>query len=267
MPHTQSLDPQNQFHAAVVIPTILRPQLRRAVESVFLQSLRGRIHLLIGIDKALGNRDLIPQLIAAAPAHVHITVIDPGYSTSARHGGIYSNHFGGGLKTILSYLANSRFVAYLDDDNWYAPDHLAALLAAIDGHDWAYSLRWYAHPRGDLGLCEDKWESVGPERGYYARTFGGFVDTSSIMLDKAACHMLFPIWSMALSKKGDGEDRMVFKALRENRRPGGATGKPTSYYTLDPNDSMHARREKWIRDAGIGVPSPWPRPTDRLAGR
>ncbi len=30
---------------------------------------------------------------------------------------------------MLSYLANSRYVAYLDDDNWWADDHLSAMHA------------------------------------------------------------------------------------------------------------------------------------------
>ena len=40
---------QNTFDAAVVIPTILRPELGDALRSVFAQDLGGRIHALIGI--------------------------------------------------------------------------------------------------------------------------------------------------------------------------------------------------------------------------
>jgi len=38
------------FDAAVVMPTLLRPSLERAVRSVFAQDLGGRIQLLIGVD-------------------------------------------------------------------------------------------------------------------------------------------------------------------------------------------------------------------------
>ncbi len=41
---------QLPFDAAVVIATVLKPTLTRAVCSVFNQSFAGRIHVLIGVD-------------------------------------------------------------------------------------------------------------------------------------------------------------------------------------------------------------------------
>jgi len=47
---------------------------------------------------------------------------------------------------MLVYAANSRYVGYLDDDNWIHEGYLARLRAAIEGRDWAYTLRWYVDP-------------------------------------------------------------------------------------------------------------------------
>jgi hypothetical protein len=260
-------DIQKQFAVAVVIPTVLRPHLRWALESVFRQDLEGSIQVLIGIDKPLGERSLLDALLLEAPPNVHITVLDPGYSTSVRHGGIYSTHYGGALRTILSYLANSHYIAYLDDDDWFAPGHLSSLLTAIRGHAWAYSLRWYGHPARPEGLCIDEWESTGPDTGIFKERFGGFVAPSCMMLDKSVCHMLLPFWSVAMFADGGGEDRRIFEKLRGHGFPGGATHRATSYCTLDPNDAAHPLRIEWMRGKGVDLPDDWLEGPPRLVGR
>ena len=246
------MDPQPHFDAAVVIPTVLRPSLVEAVRSVFAQTLAGRIQILIGIDKPLGEPAILDRLRAECPSRMHLTLLDLGYSTSARHGGIYSNAYSGALRTILSYAANSARVAYLDDDNWWGPTHLSDLARALAGHDWAFSRRWYVDPATDAPLAVDRWESVGIG-GAYAEMFGGFVDTSSLMLEKGRCHAVFPLWAIAMFPKGSGEDRMVFQALKEMK--GRATGEATSFYRLNPEDGNHARRLEWIAAAKAGTES------------
>ena len=240
------MDSQIPFDAAVVVPTVLRPSLLGAIRSVFAQDLPGRIQILIGIDRPLGDRSILDRLSAECPSHMHLSILDLGYSTSVRHGGIYSNAYSGALRTILSYAANSPRVAYLDDDNWWAPTHLSDLIAALEGHDWAFSHRWYVDSATDAPLAIDRWESVGLG-GAFAEDFGGFVDTSSLMLEKGRCHMVFPLWAIAMFPKGDGEDRTVFQALKTMQ--GRTTAKATSFYRLNPADGNHAIRLGWIADA------------------
>jgi len=261
------IDPQQGFDVAVVVPTVLRPHLRDALESVYAQDFAGTIQILIGIDKALGRREFLDELIAAAPAHMHVTVLDPGYSTSKRHGGVHNCFYGGALRTILSYLANSRYVAYLDDDDWFASDHLSSMLAAIPGNDWAYSQRWYGHPNKFQGLCIDAWESVGPGKGIYKESFGGFVAPSCLMLDKIRCEQLLSLWSVSPFPGGDGEDRLIFDALNKNGFRGAATSNASSYCTLDVNDGNHGNRLQWMREQGVLNVADWSATRDRLIGR
>jgi hypothetical protein len=256
----QGIDPQRPFAAAVVIPTILRPTLRRAVESVFAQDMEAPIQILIGVDKSLGCAELLSQLQRICPANRHLTIIDLGYSTSARHGGVHVNHYGGSLRTALSFLANSRYVAYLDDDNWFSPNHVRTLLVAIKRHDWAFSKRWYVHPCDSTPLCVDEWESVGPDAGVYAEDCGGFVDTSTLMLDKLKCAATLHCWSQAYAPGGDGEDRILFKALRKADLRGQGSAVASCYYTLDPKDASHEWRRQLMAQKGVfleaGVTSP-----------
>ncbi|HEV2674358.1 MAG TPA: hypothetical protein VGV37_07435 [Aliidongia sp.] len=255
---------QPPFDVSVVIPTVLRPELGRAVRSVFAQAFEGRVQILLGIDDPIGDPALPATLAGECPATMHLSVLDPGYSTSARHGGLYPNRFSGALRTILTYLANSRLVAYLDDDNWWAPDHLASLVRAIDGMDWAYSQRLFVEAATNEPICVDQWESVGPDAGLFQEKFGGFVDPSSLMIDKIACHDLPPLWSLAAFDDGSGEDRLVFKALKEHFR-GRPTGLATSYYVIRPDDPMHPARLHMMRAAGIALPSESAMPGQSLA--
>lgn len=208
--------------------TVVRDTLPQALRSVFAQEFAGRIRVMIGIDRWAGQREAVEQLAAQSPSHVTVSVLDLGYSTSQRHGGTWPSHYGGALKTILSYAVNSRYVTYLDDDNWYSPDHVSSMMKAIQGKAWAYALRHFVDAASGEPLCPDTWESVGPDRGVYASAQGGFVDTNSYLIDAFACYDVFPEWAMTRFAGGTGGDRQVFQKLRT--RPWGTNGAHTVYY-------------------------------------
>jgi hypothetical protein len=238
---------QQPFDAAVIIPTTCRPSLQRAVASVFRQIGVARIHVLIGVDVVRGDPTIIDRLLAERPPHHAVTVLDLGYSTSVRHGGLYASQDGGALRTMLTYAANSRYVAYLDDDNWLHESHLARLRTAIEGHDWAYTLRWFVEPETLEPLAVDRWESVGPGQGVYRELFGGFVDPNSLMLDKLKCAAAIASWTipMQADARGRTADRIVFDRLRGHSA--GSTNTPTAYYLLNPNDANSRARLDYLR--------------------
>jgi hypothetical protein len=245
--------PQQQpATVAVALQTILRPSVERAIRSVFEQDLDAPIHLLIGVDKHVGKSALLDRALALRPPNVHVTRFDPGYSTSARHGGVHSNYFGGALRTILSFAANSRYVAYLDDDDWYLPTHLSSLLRAIKRCDWAHSLRSFVNPYNLETMCVDTIENLGPNKGVYA-SWGGFACPSSLMLDKRACAPILHLWSEAGTTNGDAEDRVFFKALCEHFKSYGATGEATVNCVIKPEDGNHPIREKVILESGYPI--------------
>lgn len=236
-------DPQVPAAVAVVIPTILRPSLARALTSVFAQQFGGRIQVLIGIDQPQGSIDLLEATCALAPSNCLVQALYPGYSTSVRHGGLWAARDGGALRTILSYLANAPLIAYLDDDNWWGPNHLATLARAIEPVDWAFSLRWFVHPDSARPVCVDQWESVGPEAGIFRDRFGGFVDPNCLMIKRPNCDPVLPVWTMPLAgdPKGMSADRNVFAFLSKHRSHA-STGEASVFYLLDPTDGLHPLR-------------------------
>lgn len=236
-------DVQAPFDVAVVMPSILRPTIVDALDSIYAQDLQGRIQILIGVDQPANDIAVIDRAVAHRASHCCVNVFYPGYSTSARHGGLHPARDGGVLRCVLSYLANSPYVAYLDDDNWWAPNHLSTLRAAIEGVDWAYALRWFVHEETRRPICIDEWESVGPGRGFYVEPNGGWVDPNCLMLNKLLCEPILRWWTVPLAgdAKAMSADRHVFHYLNRKYR-GAATDQATVFYQLDPTDGMHGYR-------------------------
>ena len=242
---------QQGFDAAVIMPTVGRPSLGEAVQSVYEQAFDGRIQLLIGVDAPLGSFEEHELLFAAAPPNVTVCFYYPGYSTSVRHGGLHPARDGGVLRAVLTYMAHSRYVAYLDDDNRWNPLHLQSLLSAIQGRDWAYADRWFLHQDSREVACADDWESVGPGRGVFADMNGGWVDPNCLMFDKLACEPVIRWWTIPLSgdRKAMSADRHVYNYLQQKSAPS-ATGLITTYYALQPDDGMHPFRLEMMEGRG-----------------
>ena len=90
---------------------------------------------LIGIDVPLDPAAVLKETCRMVPDRHAVVCFCPGHSTSPWRGGPLAALDGRALCTILSYLANSPFVAYLDDDSWWADDrdHLAPWHKALIG--------------------------------------------------------------------------------------------------------------------------------------
>ena len=223
------------FDVAVVIPSLIRPSLLETLTSIYRQHFDGTIQILIGADGEAQHPDLLDPLGENAPDHVTVTLVNPGYSTSTRHGGLHhAPRDGGALRTILSFLAHSRYVAYLDDDNLWYPDHLSDLSKAITGVDWAFSLRWLIDEETDKKIAIDQWHSVGPGKGAMLQKMGGFVDPNTLMINKITCADILHLWSGAT---GDWEeigavDRSFSEALVRTKRARG-TGRASVLYKIN----------------------------------
>jgi hypothetical protein len=202
------------------------------------------------VDVHQGDTALLDQIQAECPSHVTLTIVDPGYSTSIRHGGLYANAYGGSIRTVLSYLANSPYLAYLDDNDWWGANHLSLLKLAIADKEWAWSGRWLVHSQTNWPICRDEWDSVGPGKGINTDRFGGFVQPSGLMINGQACQYLLPLWSMAAFADGGGEDRLIFDQLNKNHK-GAGTGQFTSFCTLSPDSLEHDHHKREFQARGL----------------
>jgi hypothetical protein len=247
------------FDIAVSMTSMLRPSLLAAVRSVFAQDFRGRVQVLIGIDRTVGSRDVLDTIRNECPPHMAVTVCDPGYSTARRNGGVSPSPNGGAMPAVLSWLAHARYLAYLDDDNWWAPDHLSSLHTTIragSGVGWAWSDRWLVRASDDRPLAIDRWMSAGTGRGLFKDRIGGMVDTNCLLIDRARSADALWRWGHTFHPQHGDHDRQIFKALLR-KEPGAATGKATVYYRLTEE------REATVRKM-MSLPAEPPPTTNRI---
>ena len=227
--HDDGKGPANAIRRRGRHGTVVRPTIAQAMRSVFAQQFPGRIQMLVGIDRWEGPRALLEQLIAECPSHVAVTTLDLGYSTSKRHGGLYPSSYGGALKTILSYAANSRYVTYLDDDNWYAPTHLASMLRRRRRQGLGVRA---AHFR----RCGDRTSSSVRTRGNRSvpgavstrrRRAGSSTRTATSSTSSPAPNV-FLEWANTRFQGGTGGDRQILQRLLG--RPWGTNGAHSVFY-------------------------------------
>lgn len=240
---------------AAIITTALRPTLEHAVHSAWAQDLSGSLQVVVAVDGPVtpAGHALLERLRAQCPPRRSLTVIAPGYSTAAVHGGLYTNSFGGILPAVGSFAADSRYIAYLDDDDWWGPEHMSGLLNALQGRPWGHSLSWYVNPVNDEPICIDQLESTGPGRGVYRARFGGFVRPSCLMVDKLQCAEMLHLWANGTLPNGAGSDRGVFGALLQHRPSWAESRLASSYYRINPADVNHGHRLVYARAMGYDI--------------
>lgn len=120
----------------IIMPTLGRDSLPRAVESVVQQRHTDWVLYIIGDGT-------VPQITFTVPANKVYLI-----------GTERSNDFGASQRNQGIYLASSPWIAYLDDDDVWYPDHLSTIvkLAEVD-------------PKANLfktGAQEMKWVHKSP---------------------------------------------------------------------------------------------------------
>lgn len=240
---------QTPMDAAVVVPTLLRPSLIEALHSIFAQDFAGRIHVLVGVDSGANDTGIIGQICAKRPVNCVVQVLDPGYSSSARRGGLHPCREAGVLRAVLTYLANSRYVAYLDEENSWHPQHLRLLRAAVPPAEWACTLSRLVPFTSNGPGCTDIRLPAESDCGLESKQFDGRIDPNCLMIDKLACEHAITWWTIP-HFEGAGADHSVLAYLREYHR-GVAVEKTTVFRHFDPADPLHAMRQERL-DAGNG---------------
>ena len=91
----------------------------------------------------------------------------------------------------MTYIAKGDFLCFLDEDNWYEPNHIETLVKVIEkSNKWAYALRKIVDQEGKY-ICNDdceslgKWESVIKDK---------FIDVNCFMIPKVAALGFSPYW-------------------------------------------------------------------------
>lgn len=197
---------------SVVISTYQRPQLlARALRSVLAQDDTDFEVIVVhdGPDDSCDTREVIEYA-----------------SMKFEDRGIYLNYIELGEnsgyqcvpKNIGIHAAHGDYIAFLDDDNEFTPDHISVLAAAMEEGDvwpdFTYGRRTYVRDEGapddvvvgDSPLVE--WTEQSVQRLGAAARFN-FIDTSDVMIARGALWRLHvttgSMWNESMRRFGDWE--------------------------------------------------------------
>lgn len=208
----------------VITPTIGSTKLRDAIDSVKAQTYQHIKHLLV-IDGPEYSENVYKQL-SFKELTIDIRPTISPYNTGG--GGFYGHR----IYAAYPHLVNSDYIFFLDEDNWYAPDHVENLVKVLEQNAFAYSLR-QIYDENKNYLCDDNCESLGKWPIYF--THGNeehfLIDTSSFAFRRD-----FLITASQFWHHGWGGDRHFFYAVKDHCK-WDTSGKHTLCYRLDGNSN------------------------------
>jgi glycosyltransferase involved in cell wall biosynthesis len=171
--HRQRLQPF--VRTTVITPTVGTHHLIKCIESVQAQTLMGVRHCIV-----VDGPEFLDRVKAMVQPFLHKKQIDIVVLPENTGSGGWNGHR---IYGALPYLCNTEYVAYLDEDNWYEPDHLLDLMTLISERDldWAFSLRRIVRQDGSF-VTNDNCESLGSLCHTVVDTNDVLIDTSCMLL-------------------------------------------------------------------------------------
>ena len=208
----------------VITPSVASKKLKDAVESVKSQTYPCK-HLVV-LDG--------PDIYTDIKQDDKLNIVKLTENTGA-------NGFNGQrIYAAYPHLVNSEYIAFLDEDNWYQPDHIETLVKTIEDKnlDFSYSLRKIFSPTKEY-LCDDNCESLGKWEIFMSRgSHHGkhyLIDTSSFCWKREFIQKTCHYWHA-----GWGGDRQYLYSVKDHAKYD-TNGKHSLCYRLDgnPNSVSH----------------------------
>jgi glycosyltransferase involved in cell wall biosynthesis len=187
---------------SIITPTTGNPLLADALASVRKQTYQPIQHVVFLEGQQAAER---ARLLLAG---YDVDLVALPYATGA-------NGFNGHrVYGASAYLAKGDYLCFLDEDNWFDPDHVEALVETVrKGNHWAFSLRKIVDRDGQF-ICRDdceslgKWPSVLDPNDY-------FVDVGCFFLPRGLALQVSPLWYRRFRQPGVMEvDRAITAPLR-----------------------------------------------------
>lgn len=100
------------------------------------------------------------------------------------------NYNGHRIYGASSFLVNGSYMTFLDEDNYYEPDHIQSCVNVCEGKEWVYSLRRIIDSDKNF-ICNDDCESLGQWKSVLN---DNFVDVGCWFLSKNAALTVAPLW-------------------------------------------------------------------------
>ncbi len=208
---------------AIVTPTIGSPELAECLASVQNQTYENITHYVFLDGEE--HFEKINPILQNAQSNKEIKTIEI-------QDNVGKGWLGHRVYAACSFLVNADVICYLDQDNWFDPDHVERLLSKIEnGYDWAYSLRKIYDKDGNY-LFNDDCESLG-KWPIYLNDEAFLIDTSSFAVKKDVAVRVGHAWYDVNRPKA--ADRQFFHVLKTHVPNYACSGAYTLNYRLGGN--------------------------------
>lgn len=219
----------------IITPTTGADYLAKNLESVKNQTYDNVKHLVV-VDGPQFVAKVTSSLFFSPGATVLTLPENTGHSQ-------YNGHriYGG-----LSFLCNSDYVMFLDEDNWIDPNHVESLINVAENNDWAFSLRKIVD-KDDNFICNDDCENLG----LWPTCISDkelFVDVGAYFLPTPLAVQLAPIWYRRARHPDDQPevDRAMMQTLLQYDFKYDTNGEYTLNYRVGNRaDSVQANFFLW----------------------
>ena len=217
-------EPVKPKKALVITPTIGSAKVKDAIASVKAQTYENVEHLIV-VDGPEFDEKFVENFEVDYLETINRVVLP--YNTG--HGS--QGYYGHRIYAAFAHLVDHDYIFLLDDDNWYAPDHIETLVKVLEQNDFAYSLR-QIYDKDKKYLCDDNCESLGKWPIYFThdqKEQHYLIDTSSFAFRREFLIKCSQFWH-----HGWGGDRHFFYAVKDHCI-WDTNGKHTLCYRLDGN--------------------------------
>jgi glycosyltransferase involved in cell wall biosynthesis len=206
--------------AVVIVPTTGAETLKKTVESIARQSYTNLTALIVVDGK--DHRSKVDKILVKEQSNLEKQIVYLTDNVGAN--GFYGHR----IYAAFSHLINQDYVFFLDQDNWFDPNHVSSMISKLENtnSDWVYSLRSIVDKAGDF-LCFDNCESLGKWEAW-TKTY--HIDTNCYCLKREVAVAIAGAWH-----GGWGQDRVVRQALVQYFPQYECTGEYTLNYRLDGN--------------------------------
>ena len=211
----------------VITPTTGSVELIDAIDSVLNQTIEVD-HLIVCDGNIFKSR--VKHIVEKVVECPRVTVCYLPYNTGGN--GFYGHR----IMAAFGHLVPNKYILFLDQDNWFDPDHVETLVGECERYnfEWSYSLR-KIYNKDKIFVCEDNCESLGrwPVWVSNPEDPGYLIDSSSYCFTREFLIMTGHLWHW-----GWGGDRRFYTIVKDQiqHRNYGCSGKHTLNYRLGGNE-------------------------------
>ena len=208
---------------AVIVPTVGSSKLAKAFDSLQDQTYGNMTVVLVADGINPDDRILLEDFLVTKTKDKEVVPFWLPFNTGG------NGYYGHRIYASIPHLLDHDFILFLDEDNWYEPNHVDTVVQTLQDNpdaQFVHSLRNICGENEDF-ICQDNCESLGSYPVWW-NEMEHLVDTSTYGFRKDFIQKTCGLWH----SKWGGDRRFLYSV---KGTPFACTGKYTLNYRLDGN--------------------------------